>query len=51
MFFERLKNIKILTNKLNIMINIIKIIVGFDVVTRLNALGSDIAVKPNTFRS
>jgi hypothetical protein len=33
------------------MINIIKIIVGFSVAARLNALGSDVAVKPNTFRS
>jgi len=33
------------------MINIIKIIVGFDITDRLNTLGSDVAVKPYTFRS
>ena len=45
MFFERLKNIKILIEKLNIMINIINIIVGFGVATRLNALGSDVIIR------
>jgi hypothetical protein len=44
MFFERLKNIKFLTDKLNI-------IVGFGVAARLNALGSDVPVKPNAFGS
>ena len=48
-FFLRLKNIKILAVKLNIMINIINIIVGFDVAAILNALGSDAVARPNAF--
>jgi hypothetical protein len=43
LFFEKLKNIKILTDKLNIMINIINTIIGFDIAVKLNALESAIA--------
>jgi hypothetical protein len=32
---------------LNIIINIINIIVGFDIVARFNVLGSDIITRPN----
>jgi hypothetical protein len=49
--FLRLKNIKILTDILNIMINIINIIVGFSIATRLNALKFDIATRLNAFES
>jgi hypothetical protein len=51
MFFERLKKIKKLTDKLNIIINIINIIVGFCVATKFNALESDVTVESNVFRS
>ena len=44
MFFEGLKKIKILTDKLNI-------IVGFGVVAKLNAFGSDIAARSNALKS
>jgi len=49
MFFERLKNIIFFAEKLNFMINITNIIVGFGVATRLNTLGSNITIRPNTF--
>jgi hypothetical protein len=48
MFFERLKKIKNLTDKLNIIINII---VGFCIATKLDALESDVTTEPNVFRS
>jgi hypothetical protein len=49
MFFERLKNIIFFAEKLNIMINITNIIVGFGIATRLNTLGSNVTTRPNTF--
>jgi hypothetical protein len=49
--FLKLKNIKILTDILNIMINIINIIVGFSIATRLNALEFNIATRLNAFES
>jgi len=49
MFFERLKKIKNLTDKLNIIINIVNIIIGFCVVTKLNALESDVIAESNIF--
>ena len=39
-----------LTNKLNIIINIINIIVEFNVIAELNVFGSDVAVRFNTIR-
>jgi hypothetical protein len=50
-FFLRLKHIKFIADKLNIMINIINIIVRFDIATKLNAFESDVAVEPNVFES
>jgi hypothetical protein len=49
--FLKLKNIKFLTDILNIMINIINIIVGFSIATRLNALEFNIATRLNAFES
>jgi hypothetical protein len=46
---KKLKNIRIWANKLNIIIYIINIIVGSGVTTKFEALGSDVATKPNTF--
>ena len=51
MFFERLKKIKNLADKLNIIINIINIIVGFCVATKLDAFKSDVIAEPNVFKS
>jgi hypothetical protein len=46
---KRLKNKRIWTKKLNIIIYIINIIIGSGVETRLKALGSGVAARPNSF--
>ena len=48
-FFKKLENIRIWTNKLNIIIYIINIIIEFDVVVRLKTLKFDIVIRYNTF--
>jgi hypothetical protein len=40
-----------LTDKLNIIINIINIIVGFGVAAKLNALEFDVTARSNAFKS
>jgi len=50
-FLWKIKKIKNLTDKLNIIINILNIIVGFGVAARRNVLGFAVAAKHNTFGS